>query len=60
MVKYEKNLSSETTKELSNLLPNSLNAQIEASKICMPTNAYIIKDPLNNYKSITIFKLEIL
>lgn len=60
MVKYEKNLSAETSKELSNFLPNSLNAQIEASKICMPTNSYTIKDPLNNSKNLTIFKLEIL
>lgn len=59
MVKYEKNLSSETTKELSNLLPNSLNAQIEASKICLPTNAYTIKDPLNKSKNLTIFRLDL-
>lgn len=59
MVKYEKNLSSETTKELCNFLPNSLNAQIEASKICMPINSYTIKDPLNKNKNLTIFRLDI-
>ena len=59
MRKYEKNLSSETTKKFSNLLANNLNDQMEASKICLPTNAYKIKDPLNKSKNITIFRLDI-